>query len=464
MVNRVQYPAKTQPTFTPTADSLSMGWFRELSIPSVLAKIGIGVAAIASGPSAPVYTPPTSSLNIAWQAPLSLPDWQKPGLSAATQPAFAAPVYTPPASSLSIPWFDPLSEPVRKNPPQPASGDNQTFPAPSADSLNISWYQPLGTPVWARSGLAAADQPAYIAPLSEQPETTSVDRWYQPLSLPTWQKPGLGTAAQVAFWWNTFTPSSIVVPSFGWFEPLSTPPGARPGLAAAGQLAYTGPLSESPEATSVDRWWQNLSLPPAARQGLAASAQQFLALVTVNNIPTSVLPGQGSVVFTGFTVTITGLAMPTTVAPGFGIIGLSGYQPVVTGAATQPVGDGDDYEDIDRAIDGRFLDTSGRAAARQARLDESRRELGIIKSPPVEPGPVAVAFGIPTEPEPIITDAPTEKPVAIDQTYRETLVAALKEAISADDKATIDAHLEMERLAMLRRDDDDIIMMLAALA
>src|SRR6202000_464102 len=112
-----------------------------------------------------------------------------------------------------------------------------------------------------KRGLGAA-QPQPVAPISEAPETVSIDRWLQGLSQPYPYRVGLKAAYDPAFVWNTLTPPPPPATTADrWFQPLSQPYPAKRGLAAADQLTAVAPVSEAPETVTVDRWLQGLSTP-----------------------------------------------------------------------------------------------------------------------------------------------------------------------------------------------------------
>jgi hypothetical protein len=281
------------PTFTPTLPALDQ-WLQPLSLPtwSKTGELNTG------GAYAPTFTPDLPGIT-QWHQPLSLPTWSKTG-ELNTGGAYA-PTFTPTAASLDQ-WLTALSEPARRIPFTPGDTGEapwSTYTPPSNTVPSFGWFEPLSIPA-RLIGIPAAEQPAHTAPLSEAPETTTVDRWHQPLSLPVWSKTGgLNTgglsswadftpaAPSITEWgnplseptrrvsftpadtglsWSAYTPSSVVTPSMaGWFEALSQPLFAR--LPAPAHPASVAPLSEAPETTSVDRWYQALSLPVWARTG-----------------------------------------------------------------------------------------------------------------------------------------------------------------------------------------------------
>lgn len=129
---------------------------------------------------------------------------------------------------------------------------------------------------------------ALTKPVLGGPETVSVDRWLQPLSLPVIARRLPAAAMAAALTWSTFTPAAAAPATIGWLSPLSTPQTVRsvqqqsgafvppPQPAILGWLqpldtprlqrpspasGASGPVSISPETTTVDRWQQPLSLP-----------------------------------------------------------------------------------------------------------------------------------------------------------------------------------------------------------
>jgi hypothetical protein len=169
--------------------------------------------------------PETTSVDRYWRD-LSLPVWSKLSVSAASiaTSGFAAPV--------------------------------RIIPNPAL--LFAGWYHDLAQPYPAKVALPIQEQLAYVAPVSEKPETVSEDKWHQPLSIPTRTIPRT-LEGQFAF---VYAPAPVATPTViqQW------PDVVRRVATVPWQQPLAEPLSEAPETTTVDRWYQSFSLPVLPRR------------------------------------------------------------------------------------------------------------------------------------------------------------------------------------------------------
>jgi hypothetical protein len=302
-------------TFTPTAQTTTIGWLAPLSTPVFQARVTRGTDLVE-----PVSTAAETVSIDRWLEGLSTPVWPNPGLGAANQAAYFAPPATidhtsvdrwyqnlanpvwPPrglraefqqmaAMPLSeLPetvtedrWHQPFSLPVWPKPGLTAA-QQQSYTAPASEAKETvtvdRWLIGLSTPLYAKSSVQAASQQAYTAPVSEAPESVSVDRWLEGLSNPVWSRPALLAAQQSAFWWSEFTlaPPAVVTVS-GWGQPLAQPYPAVRGLHASQQQAvwWSGLTPPPPLASTISAWGQDLSRPYPAARGLHVSQQQAFA-------------------------------------------------------------------------------------------------------------------------------------------------------------------------------------------
>jgi hypothetical protein len=223
---RIQYQVQTEPVSTRPETTTVDRWHQPLSQPVLRA--GLAVAVIASGAVlAPpqVAAAPVTSIDRYLQ-PLSQPVLRT-GIGAAPQPAATWSTFTPQAAAVTIGWMAPLSQPA--------------LPAKEGgDVLALS--------------------------VSQDPETTTVDRWHQPLGTPlraAW-RPALFQSTA----WVPSTTQAVTV-NFGWFQQFLDP--RRASWSPSSQPAFTTTVSQSPEATTVDRWLTPFGVPvPRGGASLAA--------------------------------------------------------------------------------------------------------------------------------------------------------------------------------------------------
>lgn len=282
----------TEPATTPRADSLQIAWYRPLELP-VWQKPGLA----AGGQqflAEPLSEAPEITSVDRWYQAFSLPVWQKPGLAAAGQVAFWWSGFTPAAAvTVTIGWFEPLSTPTLRTAFQPTSGDVQPISESPETTTVDRWYQNLSLYPGRTPSLAHQPQ-AYVAPLSEQPETTSVDRWYQNLALPVWQRAALLAAQQQAYAAPVTTPAASSL-NIAWFEPLSEPVRLPLALGAASQQAFWwSDFTPSPVVVpSMAGWYIALSEPyPASR---AVAWQQAYSSYISMEPGTIIPPASGTV-------------------------------------------------------------------------------------------------------------------------------------------------------------------------
>jgi hypothetical protein len=100
-----------------------------------------------------------------------------------------------------------------------AATDQQVYVAPVSEAPETTtvdrWHAAFSLPFWPKSGLYATEQQYQTAPLSEAPETTTVDRWHHPFSVPV---------RRVATVYPPLPQLIFTAPvSIGWFQPLSNP-------------------------------------------------------------------------------------------------------------------------------------------------------------------------------------------------------------------------------------------------
>ena len=237
-------------------------WFQQLSQPYLVAKAVTHQQFLAEPVS---ESPETVSID-RWLQPLAQP---YPAVRAVPyQMPWTGPVSTSPETVSEDRWHQPLSLPVlpRRAPEGVFAWSSYTPPpALATPTVPAQWpdvVRPIARAPWF--------QP-HTAPLSERPETTTVDRWYAPFSLPVWSKPGLATWEQAA-WWGPASEQPETTSPDRWWQQLSQP---YPAKVFAQQQPYTAPISERPETVTVDRWWRDLSRHPGYRPAVITAQHPF---------------------------------------------------------------------------------------------------------------------------------------------------------------------------------------------
>jgi hypothetical protein len=221
--------------------------------------------------TAPLSEAPETTTVDRWWQDLSAPYPAVRGLKPPHREAMVVPVSEAPETVSVDRWLQQLSLPVlpRRSPEGFFAWDNfmlaPNVPQPMVQQQWPDVVRPVARVPW---------QQPYAAPLSEQPETTTVDRWYQALALPVWPRAGLG-AQQQESWAAPLSESPETTTVDRYWQPLSQP---YPAKVYAQQQAYAAPVSEQPETTTVDRWYQNLSRHPGYRPSLATALHPFGAV------------------------------------------------------------------------------------------------------------------------------------------------------------------------------------------
>ena len=204
--------------------------------------------------------------SFGWFAPFSTPVLRA-GLTAAAIAASglvgpSAQAGTQPETTTVDRWHQPLALPTPAKPALAASQQAAFFAPLSEAKETVSedkWHQPFSLPVWTRPALLPGLQQTLAEPVSEAREATTVDRWHQAFSLPVWRTVLVTGEQPTLFEPVSESPESVSLDR--WLRPLDLPVWSRPALAAGLQQTLAAPVSESPESVSVDRWLQPFSQP-----------------------------------------------------------------------------------------------------------------------------------------------------------------------------------------------------------
>jgi len=216
MNSRIQYQIITEPVSTKPETVSVDRWLQPLSQPFFAKFLPVSVAVTTA--VGPISTSKETTTVDRWYQQLSVPR-TVPFNAAFEQNTFTWNSYTPPPS---VGWLSSFSLPVGSKVLQLASGAiAPVAEQPETTSLD-RWYQNLSAPLYSKAALRSANQQAFFAPVSEASETTTVDRWLQALSEPA--RARFSTSLLVpAFTWAVCTPT-VAAPTWGWLGPLSEPP------------------------------------------------------------------------------------------------------------------------------------------------------------------------------------------------------------------------------------------------